>query len=82
MRYLIYRYLFLVILFLVFFQCNYAFNMAEAKLSIDLKVNPDKVNSGEKSVLAIFIKNEGNSTTKITGIEIVSPLVWQYTKEP
>jgi hypothetical protein len=44
----------------------------EAKLSIDLTLNPDKVSAGKISVITTAMRNEGNATN-ITGIEIVTP---------
>jgi hypothetical protein len=71
--------LILMTVFFVLFIYYHGFNLAEAKLSVDLKVNPDRVDNGEKSVFTVFVKNEGNATTNMTRLILLSP--WQTQQQ-
>jgi hypothetical protein len=58
------------ILVTVIFISIISFIPVNATLSIDSKINPDKVNVGDDSVLTVSVKNEGNATVEVTSIEI------------
>lgn len=64
-----------MIIFLILFYQFYDVASAESalKISIVSKVNPNKVNVGDKFILSTSIKNDGNTTAHITSVDLTLP---------